>query len=57
MKMQEDVNVVGRVTSLKDLQEQRPYGEFLQQILQFYVPLALKLPSLRENKDFILEKK
>ncbi len=43
------------IASLKDLQERSPHGESLRQIMGFYVPLALDLPSLRDKPEFMAE--
>ncbi len=38
---------------LKDVAEHSPYREQLEQILGFYVPLALQLLTLRDNPEFM----
>ncbi|MBI4065406.1 hypothetical protein HY409_03490 [Candidatus Gottesmanbacteria bacterium] len=38
---------------LKDVAERSPYKEHLEQILGFYVPLALQLPTLRDDPEFM----
>lgn len=38
---------------LKDAVDRSPYKEHLEQILGFYVPLALQLPTLRDDPEFM----
>lgn len=42
-------------TTLKDLAEHSRYGEQLMDVMAIFVPLALKLPQLRNNPDMMKE--
>ena len=53
--MAEDMNTTQRITSYKDLSERSPYGEYLKEIMNFYVPLALQLPTRRKDSTFMAE--
>lgn len=53
--MSENMDSQVRLSSIEDLLEHSSYGDYLQEIMKFYVPLALKLPSLRDNPDFMEE--
>lgn len=53
--MGDEIDRTHATTSLKDLQERSPHGENLRQIMDFYVPLALDLPSLRDDPAFMKE--
>lgn len=53
--MGEDMNTALRITSYKDLSERSPYGEYLKEIMNFYVPLALQLPTRRSDPTFMME--
>lgn len=53
--MPEKVNTNLQVSSLKDLYERSLYGEYLKEIMGFYVPLALQLPSRRSDPMFMTE--
>ena len=53
--MTEDMNRTQRITSYKGLSERSPYGDYLKEIMNFYVPLALQLPSRRNDPAFMTE--
>lgn len=42
-------------SKLEELAQQSEYGAFVVDILDFYVPIALKLPSLREDPEIMKE--
>ncbi len=44
-----------RLSSFEDLREHSHYGDYLQEIMTFYVPLALRLPFLRDDPAFMQE--
>ncbi len=50
-----DEHKLGQTNSmqLKDILERSPYKEHLEQILRFYVPLALQLLTLRDDPEFM----
>lgn len=44
-----------RFSKLEELSQQSEYGAFVADILEFYVPIALKLPGLREDPKIMKE--
>lgn len=44
-----------KITNLEELTQQSDYGRFIADILEFYVPLVLQLPNLRDNPQLMKE--